>query len=52
VTSVKFQVEVTDRVVEYLLDTVSLIEIPMDPNWNNTANEEIEKHRKTLVNIT
>jgi hypothetical protein len=44
-------VEVTDKIVEYLLDTVSLIEIPVDPDWNATANAEIEKNRKTTIKI-
>ena len=46
--SVALLVGISDQ-INYLLDAVSLVEIPRDPEWREHADQRIQKIRKGTV---
>ena len=41
-----------DADIDYLIDDLNLYLVEQDPNWMETANSNIDKHRKANVSIT
>jgi hypothetical protein len=48
----RLEVELSDNTIEYLMDTVSLIELDeWDPQWEKKANAEISRNRQNMVTL-
>lgn len=50
--SIRLYIQGPDPQIDFLVDDMSLREIPDDPNWNTSAQQRIEQIRKTDFNIS
>ncbi|KAK2165907.1 hypothetical protein LSH36_44g04003 [Paralvinella palmiformis] len=52
VKSLKFEFQVEPVDLEFLLDSVSLIELPFDRNWKRQTDIDIDKYRKNMLTLS